>query len=82
MADREKSIFREKSIERISSPEKIDDYMKITGISMWLILGFILLLLAAAIIWGFTGRIEEEIVDSQGNVSVVEVAPVSLLTRE
>ena len=76
------SIFREKSIERISSPEKIDDYMKITSVSMWLILGFILLLLAAAVIWGFTGHIEDEIVDAQGNVSVVEVAPVKLLMNE
>ena len=77
-----KSIFREKSIERISSPEKIDDYMKITGISMWLILGCILVLLAGAVIWGFTGRIEDEIVDQQGNVSVVEIAPVTILMEE
>jgi ABC-type lipoprotein release transport system permease subunit len=76
------SIFRQKSIDRISSPEKIDDYMKITGISMWLVLGCILLLLAAAIIWGFTGRIEDRIVDSQGNVSVTEIAPITLLTKE
>lgn len=77
-----KSIFREKSIERISSPEKIDDYMKITGISMWLILGCILMLLTGAVIWGFTGRIEDEIVDQQGNVSVVEIAPVTILMEE
>ena len=77
-----KSIFREKSIERISSPEKIDDYMKITGISMWLILGCILMLLTGAVIWGFTGRIEDQIVDAQGNVSVVEIAPVKLLMSE
>ena len=76
------SIFRQKSIDRISSPEKIDDYMKITGISMWLILGCILLLLAAAIIWGFTGRIEDRITDSRGEVSVVEIAPITLLTKE
>ncbi|MBQ7588660.1 MAG: hypothetical protein IJT37_11625 [Lachnospiraceae bacterium] len=77
-----KSIFREKSIERISSPEKIDDYMKITGISMWLILGCILMLLTGAVIWGFTGRIEDEIVDQQGNVSVVRIAPVTILMDE
>lgn len=76
------SIFRQKSIERISSPEKIDEYMKITSISMWLILGCILLLLAAAIVWGFTGQIEDEIIDAQGNVSTVQVAPIKLLTGE
>ena len=78
----DKSIFREKSIERISSPEKIDDYMKIAGISMWLVLGCILLVLIGAIIWGFKGRIEDTVTDASGNVSPVEIAPVSLLLGE
>ena len=75
----EGSIFRQKSLDRISSPEKIDDYMKINGVSMWLVLAAILLMLAAAIIWGVTGRIEDEVVDESGQVSVVEIAPVKLL---
>ena len=49
---------------------------------MWLILGCILMLLTGAVIWGFTGRIEDEIVDQQGNVSVVEIAPVTILMEE
>jgi hypothetical protein len=48
------SIFRKKSMERISSPEEMDDYMKVTGPSMWLVTGAILLLLLAAVIWGIT----------------------------
>ncbi len=77
-----RSIFREKSIERISSPERIDEYMKITSVSMWLALAFILLLILAGIIWGFTGRIEDSITDETGMITTVEVAPVTLLTGE
>ncbi len=76
------SIFRQKSIERISSPEKIDDYMKINGISMWLVMGFILLLLIAVIIWGFKGKIEDTVINDQGEAVMVEISPVSLLIGE
>ena len=41
------SFFRNKSLDRISSPEEIDDCMKVTRPSMWLVLGAILLLLLA-----------------------------------
>ena len=77
-----KAIFRQKSIDRISSPEKIDDYIRVNGVSMWLVLISILLILAWAVVWGFTGRIEDEITDESGQVSVVEVAPVTLLMNK
>ena len=56
--------------------------MKIAGISMWLVLGCILLVLIGAIIWGFKGRIEDTVTDASGKVSTVEIAPVSLLVGE
>lgn len=52
------SIFRKKSLERISSPDEIDDYMRVTRPSLWLVLMTIVLLLIAAIIWSITGQIE------------------------
>lgn len=52
------SIFRKKSLDRISSPEEIDEYMKVTNPSMWLVMAAIILLLVAAVIWSITGRIE------------------------
>jgi hypothetical protein len=61
------SIFREKSLDRISAPEHIDDYMRVTSPSMWLILGAIILLLVAAVIWSITGRIETT-VTAEGQV--------------
>ncbi len=55
------SVFRKKSLDHISSLDEIDDYMKVTSPSMWLVMGAIILLLVAAIIWSITGKIETTI---------------------
>lgn len=62
------SIFRKKSLDRISSPEEIDDYMRVTSPGIWIVLGAIILLLAGAVIWSITGRIQTTIEES-GQVS-------------
>lgn len=72
------SIFRKKSLDRISSPEEIDDYMKVTSPSMWLVLGAIILLLAALIVWSITGRIEATVV-VDGQAVTEQIAPISFL---
>jgi hypothetical protein len=66
------SIFRKKSLDRISSPEEIDDYIKIMRPSMWLVLAAILLVLAAAVIWSITGRLETTLT-AQGQVAGQQV---------
>lgn len=68
------SIFRAKSLDRISSPEEIDEYMKVTSPSMWLVLGTVFLLLAAALLWSVTGRIE-----TTENGRITEIAPITFL---
>ena len=45
-----RQIFREKSIERVSSPEQLDDYIKVTTPSVWLILSATIALLAGVCI--------------------------------
>lgn len=72
------SIFRKKSIERISSPEEIDEYIKVTSPSMWLILAAIFCLLAAMFFWGITGEIEAKILEN-GTIVNKTVAPISFL---
>ena len=72
------SIFRQKSLERISSPEEIDNYMKVTRPSLWLVLGVIVLLLAALILWSVTARIEATTV-SDGQTVTEQIAPISFL---
>lgn len=72
------SLFRKKSIERISSPEEIDEYMRVTTPSMWLVLGAVVLLLLAIFVWSITGRIEDTI-ETNGQVKTQEIAPIELL---
>lgn len=68
----EKSIFRKKSMDKINSPENLDDYIRVTGPSLWLILGAIIALLIGFCAWGALGTIETRTivgaVVSDGNV--------------
>ena len=54
----EKKIYREKSMKRISSPEQLDDYIKVTGTGMWMIMGAVILLLAGVCVWGIFGHLD------------------------
>ena len=51
MSDK-KNIFRKTSLERMSSPEKLNDYIRVSNPSVWIILSAIAILLIAAIVWG------------------------------
>ncbi len=46
-----KGLFREKSIDRLSSPEELNDYLRVTNPGIWVMLGSIILLLVALIVW-------------------------------
>ena len=54
----EKSIFREKSIERVTSPEQLNDYIKVTTPSVWLILFATLILIVGTLFWAVFGKIQ------------------------
>lgn len=54
-------IFRKKSMERISSPEKLDDYLKISTPSLWLILIAVIAMLAGILVWSSVGELETKI---------------------
>lgn len=47
----ENNIFREKSIARISSPEQLDDYIKVTRTSVWVLLAAMIVLLLGGIVF-------------------------------
>lgn len=74
------SIFRKKNLDRIASPEEMDDYMKVTSPGMWLVLGAMILLLAAAVIWSITARIETT-VEVNGKQVTESIAPITFLTE-
>lgn len=51
-------LFRKVSLERVSSPEQLNQYIRVSNPSVWLLLSAIIVLLAAACFWGVTGRLE------------------------
>ena len=57
----ENQIFRKKSLERISSPEKLDDYLKVSTPSLWIVLLAVIALLVGIFVWASVGRLETTI---------------------
>ena len=52
------TIFRQKSLERISSPEQLNDYIRVSTPSVWMLLTAIMVLLAGICVWGVFGHME------------------------
>ena len=53
MRDMEKkSVFREKSLDRIQSPEQLNDYLRVTNPTVWVLLAAVIVLLAGVLVWG------------------------------
>lgn len=50
-----KSIFRKTSLDRVSSPEQLNDYIRVSNPSIWLILGAVAALLIALFVWAIWG---------------------------
>ena len=51
-------LFRKKSLEKVSSPEQMNDYIRVTGPGVWLVLAAVIALLAGLILWAAMGRLE------------------------
>jgi len=54
----DQKIYREKSLDRISSPEQLNDYLRVTSVSVWVILAAVILLLVGMLIWSSVTTIE------------------------
>lgn len=52
------NLFRKKSLDRISSPEQLNDYIRVSTPSVWLLLSAIVLLLAGVCVWGIFGHMD------------------------
>lgn len=52
------NLFRKKSLDRISSPEQLNDYIRVSTPSVWMLLIAIVILLAGVCVWGVFGRME------------------------
>lgn len=54
----ESKLFRKKSIERVSSPEQLNDYIRVTSPSVWLIMSAMVFLLLGICVWGIFGKLD------------------------
>ena len=52
------NLFRKKSIEHISSPEQLNDYIRVSTPSVWMLLIAIVILLAGVCVWGVFGHMD------------------------
>ncbi len=67
----EKNIFRKKSLDRVTSPEQLNDYIKVTTPSVWIILAATLILILGTLVWAVFGKIE-----INTDTGTKEVAPI------
>ena len=56
-----KQIFRKSSIARVSSPEQLNDYIRVSNPSVWMMLAAVIVLLAGVCVWGIFGRLESKV---------------------
>lgn len=56
------SLFRKSSVNKISSPEQLNDYIKVSNPSVWVVLGAIIVLLISIFVWGLFGNLETSII--------------------
>ena len=66
-------IYREKSINRMNQPEDLNDYIRVTTPSVWIVLIAVALVLAAVLGWMIFGTVEEH--NDDGTVS--ETHPIT-----
>ena len=52
------TLFRKKSLERISSPEQLNDYIRVSTPSVWMVLAAIIVLLIGVCVWGVFGHMD------------------------
>lgn len=70
-------LFREKSIERVSSPEQLNDYIRVTNPSVWIVLLALVVLLVGILAWSIFGTVE---VENKDGVTE-EVNPITFVTN-
>ncbi len=70
-------IFRKKSMDRISNPEALNDYIRVTAPSVWIVLIALVVLLVGMLAWSVLGRVTVH--NEDGSTS--RIAPISYVTN-
>ena len=76
MAEQQGSgLFRQKSMDRVSGPESLNDYIRVTTPSVWLVMIAIVLLLVGVLAWTILGRVTVHNDDG----TTAEIAPITYI---
>jgi len=59
-----KTLFRQSSLDRISSPEQLNDYIRVSTPSIWIVLVALFVVLAGVFVWGVTGSLPTSVTAS------------------
>lgn len=51
-------LFRSKSMEKVNSPEQLNDYIRVSNPSVWMILAAVIILLVGVCVWGIFGHLD------------------------
>ena len=66
-------LFREKSLKRVNQPDDLEDYIRVTTPSVWIVLIAVVLILAAILGWMIFGTVDVHEEDG----SVTETHPIT-----
>lgn len=73
------ALFRKESIQRISSPEQLDDYIRVSNPSVWIVIAALLVLIAGSIVWMVTSTLETNVttyaVKEEDGVFIAYISP-------
>lgn len=81
------SVFRQSSIDRVQSPEQLNDYIKVSNPSAWIIMIAAIILLVSVLVWSVFGTLEMNksvtSMDKNGDIVVTmvteEIHPISFI---
>ncbi|MEN6389299.1 MAG: hypothetical protein ABFD04_02710 [Syntrophomonas sp.] len=62
------TLFRKASLDSLTSPEQLNDYIKVSNPSIWIVLSAMFILLAVVLVWSFTGSLPTS-VSAKGVIS-------------
>ena len=71
------NIFRNKSLERVSSPEQLNDYIRVTTPSVWIVLIALVVLLVGMLTWSIFGKVAVHNADG----STQQIHPITYVTN-
>ena len=54
-------LFRKKSIDKVKSPDNLDDYIRVSNPSVWLLLISVIMLLIGACVWSIFGHVDSAV---------------------